>query len=136
MHQIVLNAIEREYGIPYKDWPIASETTNYLDAVFMLDLRSISISNQIGLIYEYLYDDDIGIYELRDIIDTCRYIIKKNYVVGKYRFDPDLIGIILRRAVLADDAGLVLLPNYRGCGYEHINCWTRSSKYKRHGFSR
>ena len=122
MHEIIKNAIEREYGIPYEKWP-RGEKTNYVDAVNMLDLRTPRVIRQIYLIYALFYGQEQEVYELDDIIWACRFIIRQEYEVGTIKYNPDMIGIILRRTILAKDSGLVLLPDYRGDGYWHINCW-------------
>ncbi|SES43100.1 hypothetical protein SAMN04487884_1518 [Butyrivibrio fibrisolvens] len=121
MHEIIKKAIEREYGILYDKWPSRAKT-NYVDAVYMLDLRTPRVIQQIFLIYVLFNNQEQEVYGLDDIITACRLIIRQDYEVGSIEFDPDLIGIVLRRAILAEQSGLMLLPGYRGYGYWHINC--------------
>ncbi len=127
IREFTIQAIEREYGIPYEEWPVGTET-NYMDAVNMLNLKTPRVINQLFHLYYFLYDMKMAVCGLDDIISICRYIISRNYIVGSYKFDADLIGIILRRAILAEWGGLVLLPDYRGLGYGHIGCWATKAQ--------
>ncbi len=124
-----IRAIEKEYGIPYEMWPVGANT-NYLDAVNMLNLRAPRVLHQIFLVYSLAHDHDTAVVGLDDIIAICRFIISQDYRVNSYCFDDDLIGIILRRAIVADMSGLVLLPEYIGLGYGHVSCWATNDRHR------
>ncbi len=117
MNIVTRCVIEKYYGIPYEAWPpVGSQPINYLDTIYLMNLRTPSSELVVSRIFEFIDDVGLHIYDIKDLIDVCRYIIKKNYRVATYSFDPDELGIVLRRCIVAELAGLRLLPNYRGEG--------------------